>query len=488
MRLRGRHEMGTWNCNCKGKWLSVASLTGHGRSLVAGLALAGGLLAAGRAQAETVFMEAEGLPISDRTVRITSPFQIKDDAAASSGRYLTVAAGNNSQTSPPATEGVATYHFNVANAIHVPVPPTAEDPFPPDMIIPTSGVYRIWARVIAPTTTDDSFWFRMDTAGTPGSQLIKWNDIDPGTTWHWALLKADGATAPAQFTLASGDHDLQVSYREDGAKLDLIVITDDPLFNPKSPPKNPPPQVGDVTTAIALPVVSTAGSKAGIKVMWSEVPGAKSYTVRRVGTDDMGNTTRTVLKSGLTTHALTDLVLRTDGGSNCYDVLAVFPDGSPREPGQFFAACQSPDVRFTFMDDESLSATPPMTNVDNALTTLAGTPNSLTAAPAHGRLRLDFQVGAAAKVQLWFMTEIASNMRDSFWARMDNGAWIKWNNIAAFCDVVSNSDAGGARVTFSLAAGSHTFELANRETGTRLSNVFFITDDLKTDANTLCND
>ena len=60
---------------------------------MAAATMAGGLFGAGRAHADTVFIEAEGLPITDQNAKVTSPFLIKDDVAASSGRYLTVAAG-----------------------------------------------------------------------------------------------------------------------------------------------------------------------------------------------------------------------------------------------------------------------------------------------------------------------------------------------------------------------------------------------------------
>jgi hypothetical protein len=49
---------------------------------------------------------------------------------------------------------------------------------------------------------------------------------------------------------------------------------------------------------------------------------------------------------------------------------------------------------------------------------------------------------------------------------MDQGAWIKWNNIPNFtCTPVSNSDAGSTPVTFNLTTGSHFIEFAYREIG-----------------------
>src|SRR3954471_12584706 len=118
----------------------------------AALILGGGLALAAQARADTVFIEAEGTDnLSNDQAKISSPLLIKEDPAASVGRYVTVAAGFNSQSAPPGEEGMATYHVNVA----------------------TAGTYRLWGRVIAPTANDDSFWVRMDKAGVPGSTLVR---------------------------------------------------------------------------------------------------------------------------------------------------------------------------------------------------------------------------------------------------------------------------------------------------------------------------
>jgi hypothetical protein len=96
---------------------------------------------------------------------ITFPMQVGTDAAASGGSYIAVAGGNNSNSSPPTT-GVATYNFNVTAA----------------------GTHKVWARVIAPTTSDDSFWMRMD-----GGAWIRWNEVSLGSSWHWDDLRNSDA-------------------------------------------------------------------------------------------------------------------------------------------------------------------------------------------------------------------------------------------------------------------------------------------------------
>jgi hypothetical protein len=447
------------------------------RSWAAALALSGGLLAAGRAQADTLFLEAEGLgkegkPLSNEDAKITSPLQVKDDAAASLGRYVTVAPGLNSAAAPPAAEGVATYPFSVG----------------------TAGNYRIWGRVIAPTTADDSFWVRVTKVGTSTTTLVNWNGIDPGTAWHWALVKPSGAPAAAQFALeANVQYELQISYREDGTKIDAMIITSDAAFNPKTPPTTAPelpPEAFD--EPLIIPRSLTAGAKTGIKVFWSEVPGAKSYTLKRFSA---GVPLPSI--TGLTTHVFTETKLPTNDNYNCYDLTAIFADGTSRSYAGDRTICETLRYERTFLDTASTlsGAAPMIVDQENVSAySTAGTASSSAAPPAHGRIRFDFAVGGPAKLQLWFVMNVPDTAHDSFWARMDDGAWIKWNNIPSGCSPVSNSDAGGARVTFSVAAGTHRFELATRETGVvsgfpapSLSNIFFITDSL-TATPRLCDD
>jgi hypothetical protein len=147
---------------------------------------------------QSIWREAE-------SASLTPPMQVASDASAVGGKYLTVAPGNNSMSVAPAT-GRATFPFTLAAA----------------------GTFKLWGRVIAPTASDDSFWLIMD-GGTP----ILWNDIAPGSTWHWGVARDSGRSNQlVQLGLAAGDHVLQVAYREDGAKLDRLLITNDNAFTP----------------------------------------------------------------------------------------------------------------------------------------------------------------------------------------------------------------------------------------------------------------
>jgi polygalacturonase len=131
---------------------------------------------------------------------VTAPMQVLADPAASGGHHVAVAAGNNSKTSAPAT-GSTVIPFSVG----------------------TAGTYKLWGRVIAPSTNDDSFWVRVDSGA-----WVDWNDIAPGGSWHWANVTDDtNSDAPVLVDLTAGAHTISVAYREDGAQLDRVLITND---------------------------------------------------------------------------------------------------------------------------------------------------------------------------------------------------------------------------------------------------------------------
>src|SRR4051794_23349191 len=95
------------------------------------------LFAATSARADTIWREAESIRGDIFSGSITSPLKINESQGASNGGFIEVLAGNNNNTAMPAA-GQVCYHFSVT----------------------TAGNYRVWGRVIAATTSDDSFWVK----------------------------------------------------------------------------------------------------------------------------------------------------------------------------------------------------------------------------------------------------------------------------------------------------------------------------------------
>ncbi len=121
---------------------------------------------------------------------VGSLFNLVLDSEASEGSYVTVQSGNNSIASAPGIEGRISYALEIEE----------------------SGSYALWGRTIMPTPTDDSFWVRIDEGAWFG-----WNNVTPHTTWTWNQVNS--------YSLSSGTHTLTIGYREDGAFLDKLFLT-----------------------------------------------------------------------------------------------------------------------------------------------------------------------------------------------------------------------------------------------------------------------
>jgi hypothetical protein len=430
------------------------------RATVAGMASLLCLGASGAASANTVQFEAESIRDRQRGT-ITSPLLIKDDPAASGGSYIAVADGTNSGSFAPDSteEGVAKYTFSVAD----------------------TGTYRVWARVSAATNADDSFWVRMGNSGS----WIRFNGWTLGTAYHWVLVANDPPAAPSTFALTGGaDNELQVAYREDGTRLDAFYVTNDTSFNPNAA----------IIGAPALPILQSSPSlEAGAggtttRISWSDVQGATSYRVEVTdGQCNLNPMTQCCEDSPFQLLATTT-GHKFIGAGGKLRVTAVGPTGSSVHPVPTADNCfpEDPSVGFrqagtfhwrTQVPFGISGVTSPMQFfTDGGVGAPAGN-ESLNTVPAHGRARMDFELGVPVVMRLWAEITAPNPDQDSFWVRFDDGAWIKWNNLG-FCSTLYNSDLSGSPIVrTNLGVGSHRLEFAWREGGARLADNIILLED-----------
>lgn len=150
------------------------------------------------ANAVTVWREAE-------SGSLTAPLLVRSDAKASGKKAVLVRDGANSIGSVPDKS-----RLRIAFSV------------------PRTDRYRIWARVIAPTASDNSFWLRVD-----GGAWRAWDGITLGRSWHWADVHTTAASGETLLlNLAAGSHTLDLAHREDGARIDRLLITNIATFVP----------------------------------------------------------------------------------------------------------------------------------------------------------------------------------------------------------------------------------------------------------------
>jgi hypothetical protein len=443
------------------------------------------------AHAETFILEAEN------AATLTNPLIIKDAftgnaTPASLGRYIEVEAGQNNKTgSQPAVD-----------------PVTGQVPgqvcFP--LFFTESGDYRVYGRVIAPTDGDDSFWVRVARTGT--ESWINWNTISLGSSWHWDSIHLNNSTTPIVFHFAENDAaNLCIAAREDGTKLDSLLVTSDPAVNPITATQ--PIVVDTHFNGQPVPELNALQGKNSIFLQWTAVPGATSYKVKNKIPDfsqgeacfNADPATFTTISNNPSGFTFTDTNAARGAGS-CYLVTAT---GGGSTIASFVVDAGRMTSFFQVHETSVFSLTPPFESIGSILRTnpdtgvlertepegigsQANLPKQLDAnAITHSNARWDFQLAESITLRIWGLVTFFNPGTDSFWVRMDRGPWFKWNgwqeDPTSGCskDVVRDDNGdflrnGGGWVpfwdgdnpsapkkTFNLGTGTHTLELAFRE-------------------------
>jgi len=162
---------------------------------------------------EAIWMEAEGLP----TGSVGTAFQLVADGAASGGHYLKTVK-DQPRTAPADSACMLVARFSA----------------------PASDTYYVYGRVLCPTWDDDSYWIGMDGPLTTFANGLQ------TASWDWKELFSGN--------LSKGSHQLVIGGREDGACLDKLCITANPV---------PPTGMGGTPTAIII--TSRSGRVASVE-------------------------------------------------------------------------------------------------------------------------------------------------------------------------------------------------------------------------------
>jgi hypothetical protein len=155
-----------------------------------------------------ILLEAEAADV------IGASWRLYDDPNSSGVRHIGSEDGDGDDFNiAPGAEWLATYNFTA----------------------PATGVYKILFR--GQEVGSDSFWVRIpgainltpgDNPDEPGSGWVKFNGMDAPDGWAWDEVHSDDHNnTVANWTLAAGEHTLEIAKREDGVLLDAILITDD---------------------------------------------------------------------------------------------------------------------------------------------------------------------------------------------------------------------------------------------------------------------
>ena len=91
----------------------------------------------------------------------------------------------------------------------------------------STGTHYVWIRGNADTNTDDSVYSGLDeTPGNVASTLSQYG------VWQWSNLPQSGSAAPSINVSSTGNHTVDLWMREDGLRIDRVILTTDATFSP----------------------------------------------------------------------------------------------------------------------------------------------------------------------------------------------------------------------------------------------------------------
>lgn len=123
------------------------------------------------------------------------------------------------------------YDKDASKGMYVYAPNGSGNYYQPDRVmalysvyIVEPGEYVLWGRVRALDGRDDSFFVQIDN----GANNL-WN-IKSNNKWHWGQVHLRDSKDPVKFLLTEGLHTIKVKVREDGTKLDKLLLTNNINF------------------------------------------------------------------------------------------------------------------------------------------------------------------------------------------------------------------------------------------------------------------
>jgi hypothetical protein len=123
------------------------------------------------------------------------PLEVAKDEHASGGRFIHSSIGAGSRYSPSFV--MARYTVTLAKG----------------------GEYILWGRVKAESGKNDSFFIEIDN-GFDNFWRVK-----KSKRWTWDMVNYNKRTDPVKFYLTAGRHMIKVKLREEGTKLDKLLLT-----------------------------------------------------------------------------------------------------------------------------------------------------------------------------------------------------------------------------------------------------------------------
>ncbi|WP_168797498.1 PKD domain-containing protein [Neolewinella litorea] len=324
-----------------------------------------------------------------------------------------------------------------------------------------AGNYHLFARIDAPSGTQDSYWVRVNDGA-----WFKWNSgMIRGSGFAWNRYPG------GQLALINGSNTVDFALREAGTALDKIHLdlestlpsgAGDPATNCDGTPSNVPP----IAVAAATPTSGSAPLSVQLDGSGSSDSDGSitQYAWSWSGGSATGSLASATFAAG--THAVT-LTVTDDDGAQATDVVTITAS-EPPPPGAKTS---------TWLEAECAAvgsnwATQTSAQASNGSFTVPNTGSASNTPPADlpkSMVRFVVSDLQAGNYHLFVRIDAPSGSQDSYWVRVNEGAWFKWNSgMIRGTGFAWNRYPGGQ---LALTNGTNTVDFALREAGTALDKI-----------------
>ncbi len=380
---------------------------------------------------------------------LISPLRILNDSLASNTKYLGTTSNGTGDN-----QGYATINFTINK----------------------DGNYIVLARGFANNGFDNSFWVSVD-----GGPEYQWDLDDYANFWHWDPVNGYLVADPILFSLNAGPHTIKFRVREDGTKLDKIVITNDLVFEPEnmgSTAENMPPN--DTTPPSKVQgLQSTLINSTSVDLQWNastDNVGVSGYRIFENGSqiDDILGSELTYTASSLQPNK-----------NYTYTIVAYDSSGNVSQPSNPLTVKTLAASLFElhWLEAENGQITAPMQisqDTNASFGKYVETPNNTGGG---GFVQMRFRVTQPGNYKIIGRGYTTDGFSNSFFVSMDGSAELEWHladeSPMWTWDIVDNGSAPDPippAYIYNLTAGEHVIKFRTREDGTKLDKILITND------------
>ncbi len=341
------------------------------------------------------------------------------------------------------------------------------------------GPFRLYARVNAHSNATDSYYVRIN-----GGAWYAWKSgITFGRGFQWNAM-------PPLIDLQAGTNTIDFAYREAGTRLDKLFLTAEGEV---------PSGMGGEATNCGLPNVAPRAIAAsdvihGYAPLTVQLNGSESYdtdgqltSYRWTWANGQAEGVNAQIDLPVGSHLVTLTVTDDEGAQDQDEVLVTVEEAvapptpptspDPMEPTETDDPAEPQGANEWWLEaecalvgsrwKEELSG-----QASGGKYVVVPTGNSTAAAPADlsdNQVRFTLSALTAGNYFLFARVNAPSNAADSYWVRVNGGAWYKWSN-----GVRRGSGFNWTKLptALQLTSGLNSVDFAFRESGTQLDKVF----------------